>query len=60
FHKPYSIPFPMFCTFIGFTSLAFATNFYLILVSAILIGIGSSIFHPEASRTARMAASGEK
>ncbi|MFW2307350.1 MFS transporter [Aliarcobacter butzleri] len=60
YHKPYSIAFSMFCTFIGLTSLAFATNYYLILVSAILIGIGSSIFHPEASRIARMAAFGEK
>lgn len=60
YHKPYSIVFSMLCTFLGLTFLAFATNYYLILASAAMIGIGSSIFHPEASRIARMAAFGEK
>ncbi|WP_418178893.1 MFS transporter [Aliarcobacter lanthieri] len=58
--KPYSIAIAMFCTFIGLVSLAFATNYYWILFSAVLIGIGSSIFHPEASRIARLSASKEK
>ncbi|MFV7790338.1 MFS transporter [Aliarcobacter lanthieri] len=58
--KPYSIAIAMFCTFIGLVSLAFATSYYWILVSAVLIGIGSSIFHPEASRIARLSASKEK
>lgn len=48
----------MVSTFLGLISLAFAPNFYFILMSAVMIGIGSSIFHPEASRIARMASGG--
>lgn len=58
YHKPYSIAFGMVSTFLGLISLAFAPNFYFILMSAVMIGIGSSIFHPEASRIARMASGG--
>ncbi|WP_267285346.1 MFS transporter [Arcobacter porcinus] len=58
--KPYSIAYSMLFTFIGLCILAFAINYYWILLSAVLIGIGSSIFHPEASRIARLSASKEK
>lgn len=58
YHKPYFLTFSMVSTFCGLISLAFAPNFYFILMSAVLIGIGSSIFHPEASRIARMASGG--
>ncbi len=53
---PYSPVIGMAFTFSGLVSLAFAQNYQVILISVILIGIGSSIFHPEATRMARYAA----
>lgn len=53
---PYSLPVGMGFTLFGLFSLAHATSFITVLVSAILIGMGSSVFHPESSRVARMAA----
>ena len=47
-------------TLVGLLALAFATNFLLILLSVALIGCGSSVFHPEASRVAQMASGGRK
>lgn len=54
--KPYSLIIGMSFTLIGLLCIAFAGNFYMILVSVALIGIGSSVFHPEASRIAHLAA----
>lgn len=56
--KPYLLPLGMVVTFIGILLLAFSSSFYMLLVSASLIGVGSSTFHPEASRVARMASGG--
>lgn len=56
--KPYLLPIGMCITLSGIFSLAFAPNFGLLLVSAALIGVGSSTFHPEASRVTRMASGG--
>ena len=53
---PYSPVFGMMFTLSGLFSLAFAQSYGVILVSVALIGIGSSIFHPEATRMARYAA----
>ena len=53
---PYSPVVGMMFTFSGLVSLAFAQSYESILVSVALIGIGSSIFHPEATRMARYAA----
>lgn len=53
---PYSLPIGMSLTGIGLVSLSLAGNFPMILVSAAMIGSGSAIFHPEASRIAHMAA----
>ena len=53
---PYSPVIGMIFTFSGLISLAFAQNYQIILISVVLIGIGSSIFHPEATRMARYAA----
>jgi len=53
---PYSPVIGMVFTFSGLISLAFAKNYQIILISVVLIGIGSSIFHPEATRMARYAA----
>jgi FSR family fosmidomycin resistance protein-like MFS transporter len=55
---PYSLPMGMFSTLTGLVTIAFATSFPVILIGAALIGIGSSIFHPESSRMARSAAGG--
>jgi FSR family fosmidomycin resistance protein-like MFS transporter len=55
---PQSLPFGMASTMIGLILLAFAHSYPLLLVGAGLIGIGSAIFHPEASRVARMASGG--
>ncbi len=53
---PYSLPIGMGFTGIGLVALSQAASFGTILVSAALIGSGSAIFHPEASRIAHMAA----
>ena len=53
---PYSPVIGMVFTLSGLISLAFAQNYQIILISVVLIGIGSSIFHPEATRMARYAA----
>jgi MFS transporter, FSR family, fosmidomycin resistance protein len=57
---PYSPVVGMMFTLSGLVSLAFAHGYGTILVSVALIGIGSSIFHPEATRTARYAAGGKQ
>lgn len=57
---PYSPVVGMMFTLSGLVSLAFAHSYAAILVSVALIGIGSSIFHPEATRMARYAAGGRQ
>ncbi|MGP3697927.1 MFS transporter [Rhodobacter sp. NSM] len=57
---PYSPVVGMMFTLSGLVSLAFAHGYATILVSVALIGIGSSIFHPEATRMARYAAGGRQ
>ena len=56
--KPYSLPFGMSFTLCGLLAIAFAPSFALLLAAAALLGIGSSIFHPESSRIARLASGG--
>ena len=58
--QPYSLAAGMCFTLIGLIALAFAPDFLLILLSVSLIGCGSSVFHPEASRVAQMASGGKK
>ncbi len=55
---PMSLPIGMASSLIGLIVLAYAPNYATLLAGAALIGIGSSIFHPEASRVARMASGG--
>ena len=55
---PFSLPVGMASTFCGMLVLAMASGFASVLLAAALIGIGSSVFHPEASRVARLAAGG--
>jgi FSR family fosmidomycin resistance protein-like MFS transporter len=56
--KPYSLSAGMGFTLIGIVTLAFAPNYASVLGAAALIGAGSSIFHPESSRIARLASGG--
>ena len=58
--KPFSQIFGMLFTAAGIISLGFADHFYLIIISVILVGIGSSIFHPEASRISFLASGGKR
>jgi FSR family fosmidomycin resistance protein-like MFS transporter len=53
---PHSLAAGMGLTLVGLLSLAFADSYVLIIISAAVIGLGSAIFHPEASRVAHMAA----
>ena len=56
--QPYSLPVGMGFTLVGLLLMSQAATYPLILLAAALIGMGSSVFHPEASRVARMAAGG--
>ncbi|WP_375084108.1 MFS transporter [Providencia sp. SKLX074055] len=56
--QPYSLPIGMSFTLTGLILLAMAETFPMILFAAALVGTGSSVFHPESSRVARMASGG--
>ena len=56
---PYSLPVGMGFTLSGLLLLAFAPRFGMILLAVALVGVGSSVFHPESSRVARMASGGQ-
>ncbi|CAH0174593.1 MFS transporter [Pseudomonas brassicacearum] len=56
--KPWLLPAGTVCTLIGIVMMSMVGSFALILLAAALIGIGSSTFHPEASRVARLASGG--
>ncbi len=56
--QPFSLPIAMGCSLVGLLLLAVAHTYGLILFAAALVGMGSSVFHPEASRVARMASGG--
>nr|WP_246710724.1 MFS transporter [Mesorhizobium sp. RMAD-H1] len=55
---PYSLPVGMGFTLAGLILLAFARHYPLLLAGAACVGLGSSIFHPESSRVARLASGG--
>jgi FSR family fosmidomycin resistance protein-like MFS transporter len=57
--RPYSLAIGMGFTLLGLDLLAFAGSYALLLLAAALIGTGSSVFHPESSRVARMASGGK-
>jgi len=57
--RPFSLPVGMGATLIGLILLAYARSFPALLVAAALVGTGSSVFHPESSRVARMASGGQ-
>src|SRR6202790_391301 len=56
---PYSLPVGMGLTLIGLLFLSIAANFLTLLFAAALVGTGSSVFHPESSRVARIASGGQ-
>jgi FSR family fosmidomycin resistance protein-like MFS transporter len=58
--KPYSLVIGMLFTISGLTLLSFATHFWMILAAVSLVGVGSSIFHPEASRVAFLGSGGKR
>ncbi len=55
---PQSLPFGMGSTMAGLGVLAYADSYAMLLAGAMLIGVGSAVFHPEASRVARLASGG--
>ena len=57
--KPHSLAFGMGSTLCGLLLLSVAPNFGTVLVAAALVGTGSSVFHPESSRIARLASGGQ-
>ena len=56
--KPFSLAIGMGFTLTGLLLLSFASAFGMVLISVAFVGIGSSVFHPEASRVARLASGG--
>ncbi len=56
--QPYSLPIGMGFTLIGLLLMAVAPHYWVLLLAAALVGCGSSVFHPESSRVARMASGG--
>ena len=58
--RPYALSLGMCFTLVGLLLLAFAENYFLILLAVSVVGLGSSVFHPTASRVAQMASGGKK
>jgi FSR family fosmidomycin resistance protein-like MFS transporter len=56
--KPYSLTIGMGFTLVGLLVLSMAPTYGVILMAVALVGIGSSVFHPESSRVARLASGG--
>jgi MFS transporter, FSR family, fosmidomycin resistance protein len=55
---PYSLAVGMIATLAGIIAVSLAWNYAVLLIAAMVIGIGSSVFHPESARVARMASGG--
>ncbi len=58
--QPFSLAMGMGFTLAGLILLSYATNYAMLLVSVAIIGTGSSVFHPEASKVAYMASGGRR
>lgn len=58
--RPYALSVGMCFTLTGLLLLAFANNYLAILVAVSIVGFGSSVFHPTASRVTQMASGGKK
>ncbi|KPF67340.1 Fosmidomycin resistance protein [Bosea sp. AAP35] len=57
---PHAMVAGMGATLVGLLTLAFATSYGMVLLAAALVGLGSAVFHPEATRMARHAAAGRQ
>lgn len=57
---PYALPVGMGFSLVGLVMMAFAPNYYWMLVAVAFVGAGSSVFHPEASRMAYVASGGRR
>jgi MFS transporter, FSR family, fosmidomycin resistance protein len=57
---PYAMVAGMGATLLGLLGLSFATSYAMVLAAAALVGLGSAVFHPEATRMARHAAAGRQ
>jgi len=55
---PYALPLGMGCTLVGLLLLGYASSYAILLIAAAMVGVGSSVFHPESSRVARLASGG--
>lgn len=58
--RPYALSVGMCFTLVGLLLLAFAQNYGLILLAVSIVGLGSSVFHPTASRVTQLASGGKK
>lgn len=58
--KPFSLSIGMSFTLVGLIVLSMAADFYTFLIAVTLVGIGSSVFHPESSKVAQLASGGRK
>jgi len=58
--KPYSQIIAMMFSFVGIIALSFANSYYAVLFAVTMVGIGSSIFHPESSRVAYLSSGGKR
>lgn len=58
--RPYALSVGMCFTLTGLLLLAFANNYLAILIAVSIVGFGSSVFHPTASRVTQMASGGKK
>ncbi|WP_157418176.1 MULTISPECIES: MFS transporter [Bacillus cereus group] len=58
--SPFLLPLGMFSSMLGMIGLAFATNFIIVIISVLFIGLGSAVFHPEGARVAYMAAGAKR
>jgi FSR family fosmidomycin resistance protein-like MFS transporter len=57
---PYALPIGMISSFIGIAILALTTQYWVIIIAVLFLGLGSAIFHPEGSRVSFMAAGSKR
>jgi FSR family fosmidomycin resistance protein-like MFS transporter len=58
--SPYFLPLGMAASLLGMAGLAFAPNFLFVLLSVLLVGLGSAVFHPEGARVVYFAAGAKR
>lgn len=58
--QPYSQVIAMIFSLIGIVALSYANHYYAVLVAVTMVGIGSSIFHPESARVAYLSSGGKR